>query len=116
MKEKRKHKRVNLIYYLEIYDNRTDKYLGNLVDITPERLMMISEKQVPAGSELHLRMLLPETAYGQNKAISFMANSRWTKKDVNPAFFASGYQIVDIGPVESETITSLIDNYAFNGQ
>ena len=114
MKDKRKHKRVNLIYYLEIYDNRTDKHLGNLVDITPEGLMMISEEEMPAGSDYHLRMLLPETAYGK-KAISFKANSRWTKKDMNPAFYASGYQIVDIGPVESETITSLIDNFSFNG-
>ncbi|MBE9521361.1 MAG: PilZ domain-containing protein [Proteobacteria bacterium] len=114
MKEKRKHKRVNLIYYLEIYDNRTDKHLGHLVDITPEGLMMISEKEMEAGAEFHLRMLLPETAYGK-KAISFKANSCWVKKDMNPAFFASGYQIVDIGPVESKTITSLIDNYAFSG-
>jgi len=113
MEEKRKHKRVNLIYYLEIYDNRTDKHLGYLVDITPEGLMMISEEQMPAGEDFHLRMLLPETAYGK-KSISFNVNSRWTKKDLNPAFFASGYQFVDIGPVESKTISSLIDNFAFN--
>lgn len=114
MKEKRKHKRVNLIYYLEIFDNTTDKHLGYLVDITPEGLMMISEEQMPSGEDLHLRMILPETAYGK-KAISFNASSRWTKKDVNPAFFASGYQFVDIGPVESKTISSLIDDFAFNG-
>ena len=115
MKEKRKHKRVNLFYYLEIIDNKTDKSLGHLVDITPEGLMMISEEEIPTGKEFHLKMLLPETAYGNKKAISFKANSRWAKRDVNPAFFASGYQIVDIGPVESETITSLIDNFAFKG-
>jgi hypothetical protein len=114
MKEKRKHKRMNLIYYLEIYDNSNDKYLGNLVDITPEGLMMISKEQMPAGSDFHLKMILPETAYDEN-AISFKVNLRWTKKDVNPAFFASGYQIIDIGPVESETIKSLIDNFSFKG-
>jgi hypothetical protein len=115
MKEKRKHKRVNLFYYLEIIDNKTDKCLGHLVDITPEGLMMISQEEMEADSEFHLRMLLPETAYDK-KSISFKAKSRWVKKDVNPMFFASGYQIVDIGSVESETITSLIDNFAFMGR
>jgi hypothetical protein len=114
MEEKRKHKRVNLIYYLEIYDNRTDKHLGNLVDITPEGLMMISEEKMEDGAEFHLRILLPESSYGK-KSISFKANSCWTKRDVNPTFFASGYQIVDIGPIETRTITSLIDNFAFKG-
>ena len=51
MEEKRKHKRVNLIYYLEIFDNTTDKHLGYLVDITPEGLMMISEEQMPSGED-----------------------------------------------------------------
>ena len=115
MEEKRKHKRVNLIYYLEIFDNTTDKHLGYLVDITPAGIMMISEEQIPSGEEFHLRMLLPESAYGK-KAISFNVNSRWTRKDVNPAFFASGYEFIDIGPVESKTITSLIDNFAFHGR
>jgi hypothetical protein len=114
MKEKRKHKRVKLIYYLEIYDNANDKHLGYLVDITPEGLMMISEEEISSGKDFYLKMILPESAYGK-KAISFKANSRWAKKDVNPAFYASGYQIVDIGPVESETITSLIENFAFQG-
>jgi len=114
MKEKRKHKRVNLIYYLEIHDNKTDKPLGYLVDISPEGLMMISEEEISSGKEYYLKMILPESAYGK-KAISFKADSRWAKKDVNPAFFASGYQIVDIGPVESETIATLIANFAFQG-
>lgn len=113
-REQRKHKRVNLIYYLEIYDNKSEKHLGYLVDITPEGLMMISEEKVDAGNEYNLKMVLPESAYGK-KAISFKANSRWAKKDVNPAFFASGYEIVEIGTVESETIQSLIENFSFNG-
>ena len=115
MKEKRKHKRINLIYYLEIYDNSTDKHLGSLVDITPEGLMMISEEEISSDKDYYLKLILPESTYGK-KAISFMANSRWAKEDVNPAFFASGYQIVDIGPVESETIATLIANFAFQGR
>ena len=112
--EKRRCKRVNLIYYLEIYDSNSEKHLGHLVDITPEGLMMISEEEMRAGTEDQLKLILPESASGK-KAISFKANSRWTKKDVNPAFFASGYQIIEIGTVESETIQFLIDNYSFNG-
>ena len=59
-KEQRKHKRVNLIYYLEIYDNNSEKHLGYLVDITPEGLMMISEEEVQAGTEYQLVKALKE--------------------------------------------------------
>jgi c-di-GMP-binding flagellar brake protein YcgR len=114
MKEKRQHKRVNLIYYLEILDEKTDKLLGYLVDISNGGLMMISEEQMQAGMELQLKMCLPEVEYG-NKAITFKANSRWSKLDVNPAFYASGHEFSEIGPVEAETVASLIERFAFKG-
>ena len=114
MKENRKHRRVNLIYYLEILDYETGKPLGNLVDISYGGLMMIGEEQMEAGKESLLSMRLPENAYS-NKTITFMANTRWSKVDVNPAFYASGYEFIEIGPNERKTIESLIDTFSFKG-
>jgi hypothetical protein len=76
--------------------------------------MMISQEQLQAGMEMQLKMILPETSFDK-KAITFKVNSRWSKLDVNPAFYASGHEFSEIGPIEIETIASLIDNFAFKG-
>ena len=114
MEEKRKHKRVQLIYYLQILDNETGKPLGNLVDISNGGLMMVGEEQMEAGKEFQLSVCLPEATYG-NDSITFKANSRWSKVDMNPAFYASGYEFTEIGSNETKTVESLIENFSFNG-
>ena len=114
MREKRKHKRINLIFYLEILDNETGKPLGNLADISNGGLMMVGDEQMETGKEFLLSLCLPEATYGQ-KIINFKAHPRCSKVDVNPTFYASGYEFIEIGPVETKTIESLIDNFSFNG-
>jgi len=114
MKERRKHKRIKLIYYLDILNYETGKLLGNLGDISNGGLMMFGKEQMEAGKEFLLRMVLPEKTYGK-KSITLKANSCWSKVDVNPAFYASGYEFVEIGTVETKTIEFLIDNFAFKG-
>ena len=114
MKEKRNFNRTKLIYYLEILDNEAGKPVGNLVDISHGGLMMVGKEQVEAGRELLLSMRLPEATYG-NKTITFKANSRWSKLDVNPVFFATGYKFTESEPIVTRTIEYLIDNFAFPG-
>ncbi len=40
-------KRRHLIYYLRVWNNKEDKVLGHVVDITTEGLMLISEQEIP---------------------------------------------------------------------
>ena len=112
LKEKRKHKRVKLLYYLEILDYETGKPLGNLGDISNGGLMMLGEEQIEAGKEFLLRMVLPEKKFGK-KTITFKANSCWSKVDANSTFYSSGYEFVEIGPVEKSTLEFLINNFCF---
>ena len=110
--EKRKLKRVHLIYYLRIFDSNTGVNIGHLVDITTKGIMVISEEPAPTGKNFSFIMHLPATMSGR-KTIQFKAHSLWCKKDINPDFYVSGYQIKEISPQEIETITALINEYGF---
>ena len=110
--DKRQLKRVHLISYLRIIDDKTGTNIGHLVDITTQGIMVISEKPVPSGKDFSFRMQLPTTITGREE-IKFNAHSLWCKKDFNPDFYVSGYQIKEISPLEAKTITTLINAYGF---
>lgn len=110
--EKRQLKRVHLIYYLRIFDSNTGDNIGHLVDITTQGIMIISEEAIPLGKDFSLKMQLPSTITGREE-IQFRARSLWCKKDFNPDFYVSGYQIKEISPQEVKTITALINAYGF---
>jgi hypothetical protein len=112
MHDKRKLKRVHLIYYLRLFDNESGNHLGHLVDITTQGIMMISEEPVPIGKDYSFRMLLPGNITGREE-INFGARCLWCRKDFNPDFYVSGFQIEDISPREVKTVTALINNYGF---
>ena len=105
-REKRKHKRIPLHYYLKVSENPTEKHLGYMIDVSEKGFKMLSEDAIPRGSELVCTVHLPEIL-NNLKEISFRARSCWCCKDVNPDYYASGYHIEEIEP-DGETVSSLI--------
>ncbi|MDX1775732.1 MAG: PilZ domain-containing protein [Desulfobulbales bacterium] len=110
--EKRKLTRVQLIYYLRIFDSNTGTNIGHLVDITTEGIMVISEEPVPVNKDYTFIMHLPKTMSGREK-IQFKAHCLWCRLDINPDFYVSGYRIMEIQPDELMTIKALINDYGF---
>jgi len=105
--ERRKLQRRQLIYYLRVFDQDTGELLGHLVDITTEGVMLISEAPLRTNQVFHLKMRLPEQMSG-SKEIAFDAVSKWSKKDINPDFYDTGFQFVDIRAEDKEFIEDLI--------
>jgi hypothetical protein len=112
MHDKRKLKRVHLIYYLRLFDNQTNDQVGHLVDITTEGIMMISEEPTPLGKDFSFKMQLPGDITGRDE-IEFKARCLWCRKDFNPDFYVSGFKIEKTSPKELKTITTLINQYGF---
>ena len=59
MPDRRRHKRRHLIYYLEVFDDATDRLIGHVVDITMKGIMLTSEEPIELNSTLRLRIELP---------------------------------------------------------
>lgn len=108
----RKFKRRHLIYYLRIYDRKTEVLIGHLADITTDGIMLVSEEPIKAESVFNFKMTLPAEIEG-SRDITFDAFSVWCKKDVNPDFYATGFKISNIEARDIELIEILIDSFGF---
>ncbi|MCE1255721.1 MAG: PilZ domain-containing protein [Anaerolineae bacterium] len=113
MENKRKLKRRHLIYYLRVFDQTNSQLVGHLVDITQEGLMLISEQPLNINETYHFRMILPSEILSKVE-LTFTATVVWSKKDVNPDFFATGFSLGDISTEDVMIIESLIHRYGFN--
>lgn len=111
--EARSYKRRHLIYYLEVYDDETGDLLGHLVDLTTEGMMLITKKEVLPDKNFRLGMMLPEE-YFKEGILKIEARSMWSRKDVNPDFYAVGFKTYDLDEETSKLITALIDQVGFN--
>ncbi len=108
----RKIKRRHLIYYLRVYDAATDRPIGNIADISTDGIMIVSESSIHPDIDFMLKMIMPKELEG-TKELMFQARSLWSKKDVNPDFYANGFKIHDINTSDVQLIEYLIDEFGF---
>jgi c-di-GMP-binding flagellar brake protein YcgR len=111
--ERRAIKRRHLIYYLRVWQIDQNSALGHVVDINTEGMMLISERQVAIGKEMDLELRLPDSE-GELKPMRFKAICRWCNKDINSAFYDSGFEFLSKSSQEMETLQKLIEAYGFN--
>jgi hypothetical protein len=108
----RKIKRRHLIYYLRVYDAAKGQLVGHIADISTDGIMIISESSIPPNTDFKLKMIMPNETAG-NKELIFQATSLWSKKDVNPDFYANGFKLHDLNSSNAELIEYLIDAFGF---
>ena len=63
----REHQRVYLTFYLRIFEE--DKFIGFLIDISKDGLMVMSERPLEENREYNLRMKLPPHLNGKVKKL-----------------------------------------------
>jgi hypothetical protein len=112
MEERRKFKRRYLMYYSRVFDRKTGSVLGYIVDLTTEGAMIISEEPVDSGLLFQFRMDLPEDI-SEKSFLDFEAVSVWCKKDIDPNFYDTGLQMMDIAKEDQEIIERMIQEYGF---
>ncbi|MBW9264631.1 MAG: PilZ domain-containing protein [Candidatus Thiodiazotropha sp. (ex. Lucinisca nassula)] len=110
--DRRTIKRRHLIYYLRVWQIDQNTVMGHVVDINTEGMMLIGESPVKTGEEMHLELRLPDSE-GELRSMRFKAICRWSDKDINSAFYDSGFEFIDKSPEAGETLQKLIEEYGF---
>ena len=106
MLERRSCKRVHLIYYLGVFDKKTDKLLGYLADITPENAMIISEKPIEPDKDYQLEIETISESY-KGKRISVDARSIRCGSDENMEYYDCGFKFLKINPEDFDEINNI---------
>jgi hypothetical protein len=97
---------------LRIFDTESNEHIGHLVDVTTEGVMLISEEPIAEDAMFHLRVMLPAEILG-NEKLEFFAKVLWCRKDANPDFYNTGFQILEVSSGHFDIVEKLIDDYGF---
>jgi len=112
-KEKRKETRKHLIYYLKVFDADKNELIGNLVDITVNGMMLISEEPIELTKVFNLKIILPRKIQGKEEFL-VEAKSMWSKNDINPVLYDSGLQFSKLNNQEKDIVEDLLLHVSFD--
>ncbi len=109
-KDRRKSDRRRIAYFMRVYDRETDKFVGNLVDLSDNGLMLIREKPVEPDTKIKMKIGLPRKKEGHDR-ITFDARCLWCRRNIHTDFFDTGFKLQNMSAEKSETITRLVSEY-----
>lgn len=111
-RQKRKLKRRHLIYYLRVFDQKTGELVGHLADITIKGIMLMSEKELPINKTYSLKVLI-NPGEEEPEYLEFDAVAKWSRPDVNPTFWDTGFELVNATAADFRRISDLIEELGF---
>jgi len=112
MLERRKYPRKDLLLFANVYDSKSGRIIGTLLNITLEGAMVLTESKIDQNNEMELHIKLPENFVKKNELV-FTANSRWCAPDINPEYFDVGYQFANVSEEDRKIIQAIIEKYGF---
>jgi hypothetical protein len=110
--DQRNLKRWQLIFYLRVFNQEDGTLLGHIVDVHEQGLMLLCDQPLPTGQEFKLWVDVPRDT-GPRQRISFSARSLWSRSDINPDFYDTGFQITEITPFALRRLRLLIEEFKF---
>ena len=107
----RKLERKEINQTIEITDVINGGKFGELINITVEGLMVITDKETPTSSIYQLSIKLPVELHGSN-TVELGADCLWCRNDDNFHRFWSGFQIIDASETAVKQIEDLVEAYS----
>jgi hypothetical protein len=110
-KDRRRVKRQNLSYFMQVLDPETLQVIGHLVDINRIGLMLDSPIPLIGGKEMRIRLdTMPDVS---DKAyIEFRARVKWCRADkIEPNVYNVGFEITSISAHDADIIQHIVDRY-----
>lgn len=115
MVEKRKAVRRYLYNYSRVFDRKSNKMTGRIVNITRDGMMVMCEMPIKKNSSFGFRMTLPA---GINlpgeKTIDFDGGCRWCRQSNDPDYYETGFEFSDVPESSRNTIDFLMRYHSFS--
>ncbi len=89
-KEKRKETRLELVKSLRVLDRDTGRFVGLLLDITMQGMLMGSGEPLPANEDFHFWIEIV------TEKVVVDAYSLWSSKDEKRNFHKTGFRFVNL--------------------
>ncbi|MCQ4319933.1 PilZ domain-containing protein [Stutzerimonas stutzeri] len=112
MHNQRSIQRHQLPYYLNVFNCFTDKPLGFIGNLSESGLMLISPYPMMTAVRFDMRLKIPGQ-HSQLRYVDFSAICRWSREDVTPGSFDSGFVFVSPPREIREMIDALNHYFSF---
>ncbi|MFC1490055.1 PilZ domain-containing protein [Candidatus Latescibacterota bacterium] len=113
IENKRKEKRVDLVYNLAAHDRKSGDVIGFLADITPSGVMLLCEKPLELKKEYNFKIEINSIS-SANKQIQFDAECCWRKTNDFIDFYNCGFKFTKIDTKYIGEIDFIIDQYCIS--
>jgi hypothetical protein len=111
--ERRNIDRLKLFYYLRVYDRKTKKSIGSVVDISAQGMKMVGDSYVLPDSLLSFTILLPEGSI-LGDSVEIDARCKWCNEDKSNSSFESGFEFAKKADSGVFVVKALIDDLQKN--
>ncbi|SDU06213.1 PilZ domain-containing protein [Pseudomonas orientalis] len=109
----RRIERHQLPYFLQVFNRLTDKPIGFLGDVSEDGLMLISQLPMMIGADFELRLKIPGPN-GEFQAVDLTATCLWSREDVNPQHYDSGFRVLQACEEYAQLIGALLHYFSFD--
>ncbi len=110
---KRTQKRENLLFYLRVFNSSDKEYVGRVVDMSPQGLMLVVGYDVREGTVFDLTVELPEDLAGCSE-FNVTVQCKWCKPDINKDYYVAGFIMTAMKSGTETAITALLEQYSFS--
>ncbi len=107
MTEQRRHKRHKTEDYLMVFDQKSDKHIGGLANLSSEGAMFVTQEPVQRLTAFRCRVELTRPIMDYSEVI-FDAECRWCRKNIKTGWWESGYALKNVSKQNEELLSYLV--------
>ena len=107
MTQQRTEPRLAIQSCIQIRNMITDRGMGELVNITPEGLMLVSDQPITSNAVYQVELALPTDA-ATRATVELGIECLWCRQTDDNHRYWSGYQIIDASPQALQTVHELL--------
>lgn len=104
----RKLKRYSVSMVVDVHDAVNRTYIGRLVNIHQEGLMVVSEEQLPCNNLYQLELHLSQ-AIGDRDKIALGVDCLWSRRNDEGTMFWAGCKVIDVSDAALVDLAALIE-------
>lgn len=116
MQERRKQPRKDLMSYSQVFNENEGYLIGYLGDLNALGAMVISHAEMKAGTDLTIRIQLPELEGFSDSAMTVPARVAWCQPDISPDYNNIGLEFKSLTERQKRIVEAIIARYEFRRQ
>lgn len=110
--ERRQYKRSDLKYFAHVYNRKLNRLIGYLVNITPNGMMVVTDKPIDPDAIVELYVEFTESKVSPLR-IDLNARCVWSKVDPDSGYCELGFRLCDIQDDQAKSIEQIIKRFGF---